>query len=767
MRIAIMTWFRYYNYGTALQVSALYWYLTKQGHKVDVIDYEPQIKGDSYIHSYKLHDYVQLKLKRERELPQPYYPPFESEERNALFEQFLGKHISLSKQVKLKSELEDLNAQYQAFICGSDQIWSPILFDPHFFFDFVKDTEKMIAYAPSMGLSKVNDRYVAQAMADLVGRFKHLSIREANGAAIIHELTGQSAEVVVDPTMLLSKKEWVSLSLDSRVSFTQPYMLVYMLGNEREHWEQIYRIAEHKQLMVRIIPTYKDSPDKEGCIEEAVGPEEFLHLIECASYVCTDSFHGIIFSMIFHRDFSVFERFSVENVGNQNSRISNLLRITRLQNRLIPFHGVYQECPSIDYSVVQDILQNEISRSKGFLKSALSAVSEHKSKRICHVMQDHSLCCGCGACAAICPVNAISIRMNEKGFWSAFVDEKKCVGCGKCKDSCVFEGENEAVNIRLASYYSYKDSRAEVLKASSSGGFSYAVSEMMIKKGYSVIGCKFDTNDKRARHCIITDVEGLPSLQGSKYIQSYFAKTFGMIDKRTPIVVTGTPCQIASARKRFGEQKDILYIDFICHGVPTYHLLDRYIEYHSKHVRMQKENMNIQFRFKENGWREKSIRLSWPGKSIVISQDEDYFYRVFEARNCYMSACYDCRWRDSSAADLRMGDYWGPRFANDKTGVSMVACFTGKGQQILNDLRSANTGCLQEQTMTDILHYQQCVNYPKPLYYEELIRILKQKNTLRYVVDKYIVPKEGTKRTKIERLMRVGRLLIDQNLRGL
>ena len=762
MKIGIMTWFRYYNYGTALQVFALYHYLAAKGHIVNVIDYIPQKKGTSDIHSYRLTDYLEMKRAERKRKPSNYMEPYETDERRFLFERFLD--FSLSQPANLMSELENLNSQYQAFICGSDQIWAPTIFDPHYFLDFVADEEKMIAYAPSIGLPSIDDRFVESSMEELIRRFPHLSVREEQGAGIIKSLVDRDAEVVVDPTFLLSFDEWKKYC--ANVPSGTPYLLVYMLGNEKEHWEQIYRIANEKNLKVKIIPVFENDLSRDGCITSAIGPAEFLGLVSRAAYVCTDSFHGTIFSLIFRNEFSVFERFDSTNNKNQNSRIYNLLTKAGLKHRMIAFHGEYHDPGMVDYAAVQNSMDAEILKSKLFLNSALNEVENHLHIVARHVLEDHSLCCGCGACAHACPKNAIAIRMGSKGFWEASVDDDKCIRCGRCKKVCPFEGETTAVHIRDASHYSYKDGRRDILLTSSSGGFGSSVSELLLGMGYSVAGCCFIQKEKRARHTIISSPQELESFKGSKYVQSYFGDMFDAIGD-SPVAVIGTPCQIAALRKNFGKKDNIVYIDLICHGVPSYLLLDRYIDYMCRRHALNKDDMKLSFRVKEKGWRERHMGISSGGKSIIVSQNEDLFFRTFEAMNCYMDTCYECRWRTSSAADIRMGDYWGPKFSGDRTGVSMVAALTPTGRKIVELLRSSGVGELCDQPADDMLAYQQTMNYPKPLYHDELLRQLRDKKDLQFITDKYNAPFEYMKENKKERIRRIIRLLIAENVRGL
>ena len=110
--------------------------------------------------------------------------------------------------------MQKLNNEFDAFVCGSDQIWAPSCFDDKYFLSFVEDTNTMVSYAPSIGLSSVEDSNIAMQMKELINRFKFLSVREEKGKELIKNLCNKEAQVVLDPTLLLSQHEWNELIKD-------------------------------------------------------------------------------------------------------------------------------------------------------------------------------------------------------------------------------------------------------------------------------------------------------------------------------------------------------------------------------------------------------------------------------------------------------------------------------------------------------------------------------------------------------------------------
>ena len=311
MKLAIMTWFHYRNYGTALQVTALSKVLKNVGADPYVIDYIPCSFFRS-IPDYSLSG-IFRKVGKRKSFNGPF---FLNEEKEQLFEAFIQRHLKFTEKCDDLSDLENLNRYYDGFVCGSDQIWSPLVFNPHFFLDFVKDSNKKIAYAPSFGVNVIEDLYVKKQIKELLSDFKYISVRETDGKKIIENLTSQKASVVLDPTLLLTKEEWQSLFYLNKKQ-EQPYLIAYMLGQDSKHWDEIYRLSEQMNLEIKVIPVYDEDLKRKGCIDSAIGPREFLELMYNASYICTDSFHGMAFSVNFQKQFTAFKRFNKNDPKNQ------------------------------------------------------------------------------------------------------------------------------------------------------------------------------------------------------------------------------------------------------------------------------------------------------------------------------------------------------------------------------------------------------------------------------------------------------------------
>lgn len=224
----------------------------------------------------------------------------------------------------------------------------------------------------------------------------------------------------------------------------------------------------------------------------------------------------------------------------------------------------------INYQCVNEILTKERKKSENYLLNAIEAAGGSEIDKDNSVDRRNTPCCGCGACQYVCPVQAIKMD-NSCGFKKASVNRKICLNCGKCVNVCPFIGRQESKKICDGKLLSYKDNDRAVLLRSSSGGIAYRIAYQGIISGCYIVGCKFNKEQLKAETILIKDKESINELQGSKYLQS---SNFNQIIKKVQdadknIILFGTPCQIAGIKKIFGDKKDIIYVDLICHGVPS------------------------------------------------------------------------------------------------------------------------------------------------------------------------------------------------------
>ena len=283
----------------------------------------------------------------------------------ANFRNWSRKHIPTRNFYGQSSLPQDLNAEYDVFFAGSDQIWNyrfPGTKYDDFFLKFSEDRKKA-AISGSFGVEEIPDEWKKTYVDGLSG-FAHLSVREEAGARIVKDLLGRDVPVLVDPVMLLDREDWLSVAKKPRVDTTKPYVLKYYLGDESEEdsidsWAKENGFEVYELLNKKIPELY------------SAGPGEFLSLIANAALVVSDSFHCIAFSVIFRRPFAVYGRRGSENY--MTSRLDTLLEKFGLQDRwkhlLTPEQ--YLQC---DYAKLDGVMAAEQEKAMNYIQSVLNSL---------------------------------------------------------------------------------------------------------------------------------------------------------------------------------------------------------------------------------------------------------------------------------------------------------------------------------------------------------------------------------------------------------
>lgn len=279
------------------------------------------------------------------------------------FNEFTRRNIS-NMYIDLNN-LNKISDQFDYFIVGSDQIWN-YNFGHAKEKDFLKFTDynKTISYAPSFGISSIDDGW-KERISNGVNHIKYISVREEQGAKIIKELTDREVPVVLDPTLLLSKSEWCEIQKKPKKITSKKYILTYFLGEKSEQLKsEINKLKLENNLEVI------DLCDIEDKRFYACGPSEFIYLFNHAELVLTDSFHACVFSMIFNKSFYVFDRNS-KGVKSMNSRLDTLLSTFKQEQRKVNTIEGIKDVFECNYSESYEVLKIKQKESMDFLKNAL------------------------------------------------------------------------------------------------------------------------------------------------------------------------------------------------------------------------------------------------------------------------------------------------------------------------------------------------------------------------------------------------------------
>lgn len=376
-KIGILTQPLKTNYGGLLQAFALKKVLEDNNHSVIIIDRD--YKELNLLGKFKT-DVKRLLLtsvlKKSKYKLTPSKKEFEIISQNTSY--FINKYINpLSEKVTTDKEMERFNSlSFDAFIIGSDQVWRP-KYSPsigNYFLDFLDNKQKVkrISYAASFGVDNWeftdNDTTVCK---DLAQKFDSISVRESSGVKLCKEYLKVKAEHVLDPTMLLTSKDYIDIVEAEKEPLSKGGLMTYVLDMSLEKKELIDEVAKYLNLKAfTVMQEAKFSNPKK--IEKSIFPNvtKWIKGFIDAKFVVTDSFHGTVFAIIFNKPF-----ISIGNKARGVSRFISLLDIFNLNERLITVDFTLNKellNKEIDWITVNEILQNKKNNSIAFLLNSLS-----------------------------------------------------------------------------------------------------------------------------------------------------------------------------------------------------------------------------------------------------------------------------------------------------------------------------------------------------------------------------------------------------------
>lgn len=401
-KIAIVThYYKSQNYGGNFQSFALCYLLDKLGHIAEQLSY---LYWDDIVQNQKNRDLsgketlrnLFLNKQYQKLLKYPiYYFPIKIKhainrlllkrykkylndvfrEKEKSFFTFNQKIIPHSQEVYSSQNIKESITKYDVFITGSDQVWNTTWYTPVFFLDFVPSNKVKFSYAASISKDILNDNereIFRKSLAD----FKAVSVREKQAVDLIRELSPVPPQLVLDPTLLLNEEDWNKICAPRITNYD--YILCYFLGGNKKERRVAKQIAKKKHLKIVSVPltsTILYSDLKFGdIILPTASPEEFISLIKYATYVFTDSFHAVVFSYIYKRQYFVFNR---DSKGSMNSRILNIIELFNSQDRFC--NGKDKEnlkyissLKDIDYNLPNKKFEEMKEKSIRFLKDNLS-----------------------------------------------------------------------------------------------------------------------------------------------------------------------------------------------------------------------------------------------------------------------------------------------------------------------------------------------------------------------------------------------------------
>lgn len=380
MKIGLAVCYDTKNFGSQLQVLATIRMLEKLGHEPEIIQYKKKVSpifiAQTLPRLFNI-SFVRNKLQIRHKVHEIQKHPEIAEKvqiRNRRFEGFVDKYFTayLRPFCGWESLVKESGALYDAFLCGSDQLWLPSNLGSHFYtLEFAPDWKDKISYATSFGVSSI-PWYQKNRTAGYLKRFHALSTREVVGAKIIENLTGRAGHVVCDPTLLFDAEEWLGIIHDENI-ISEPYIFCYFLGASSEHREAALKFKKETDLKLVTCPfldNYVESDRNFGDLQMFdMDSSDFVNLIRHADYILTDSFHGSVFSILNHKKFLTFDRFKA-GTNSRNSRIDSLCTLLGLNERRYTGE-VTKVISQIDYAAVDSKLLALRTDSISFLNDAI------------------------------------------------------------------------------------------------------------------------------------------------------------------------------------------------------------------------------------------------------------------------------------------------------------------------------------------------------------------------------------------------------------
>lgn len=363
--VGIITMHRVQNYGSVLQAYAIVKYLEKLGYEAKVIDY--LFPNDYHAKSRRSNNVRLIEKIKFRLL-------YRVQNQRRRFNDFIARHIYMTDSVfESRESILENPPVFDIYMTGSDQVWNYKCMngDPTFFCDFAKGKPR-VSYASSFTCDEISDEYKA-SYANFLGGYDTLGVRELSAVNIIRNMIGKQAEVVCDPTLLLTSSEYDTLRSTKRINNGKPYILAYILDYAYNPYPTIIEVIDkaHKDLGLDVIYLHANSINNYhiGRSITSAGPKEFLQLISQATLVITSSFHGVAFSLNFEVPF-----YAITPDSNQDDRILSLLRKVSASSRAIPVGTPIERIElsyAMDYDKVRLDLDNYRAQSQEFLASSL------------------------------------------------------------------------------------------------------------------------------------------------------------------------------------------------------------------------------------------------------------------------------------------------------------------------------------------------------------------------------------------------------------
>lgn len=315
-------------------------------------------------------------------------------------------------------------------------------------------------------------------------------------------------------------------------------------------------------------------------------------------------------------------------------------------------------------------------------------------------IEDKRNCTSCSACYNVCPKNAITMKEDKEGFKYPIIDEEKCIKCNLCSKVCPVLNKytNDEIYLKKPEVMAAWSKDNNIRLDSTSGGVFSELAKKVIAEGGYICGAIYDT-DWTVKHILTNDINKLPEIRSSKYLQSdtdlIYREIKEKLDNGKTVLMCGSPCQIQGIHNYLGkEYENLILCDFICRGMNSPKIFIKYIKYLEE--KYKSKVVKVKFKNKTYGWHNFSTKVEFQnGKKYIKSRYLDSYMIGYLKYNAFMRpSCYKCKFKAlPRAADITLADFWGLEKINEKLdndcGTSLILINTKKGERLFKSLEDS------------------------------------------------------------------------------
>lgn len=379
-RVCIVTWYRSMNYGTVIQCLALSKTIDALGYSACVPErmnyWSVREAPDLFRRIYRK---ICRKIKPvNSQMPIHLIDPeirHGYQRRKERIEQLIDSELEVYP-IQNRRSFKQLSDDMYAFVTGSDQIWNPNYVSAPYMLDFVPENKLKIAYSSSVGVKEL-PQYMTGMYKRCLSRFATIGVREKSAEELLRRLVNVPVKTVLDPSFLLNGYEWRKIAQKAEIlkdyKRMEGFIFCYFIGQKQSWKTDAQSLAKKYNLPVICCLSESFIVPEFGYIFADAGVREFLWLIDNASIILTDSFHAVALALNYNKEFVVYKRFDDCDKSSQNSRITDVLDMFDVRDRLAaedhPAEQILER--KIPYAKVNSLLEAQKEQSISYLKKAL------------------------------------------------------------------------------------------------------------------------------------------------------------------------------------------------------------------------------------------------------------------------------------------------------------------------------------------------------------------------------------------------------------